>query len=273
MLFYQKILKILVSLERINLIFNEPIVKKYPLKKRLLDGSIEIKSLNFSYNEKQVLKEINLYIKENSKVAFVGKSGAGKSTLFKVMTGFYNTYEGSVILGGLEVNDENIASIRKSLGVVFQETFLFDDTIKNNIYFSNSTADEKEFNKIIDMVSINSILDRLDQGLDSNLGENGDMLSGGEKKRIQIARTLLKDSKIFLFDELTASLDNITAETIIKNIIKNYNNKTCIFIEHRLDVVKDVDIIFVMDEGKIVEYGCHDDLIKKGAYYYSLYNS
>ena len=207
------------------------------------------------------------------KIAIVGASGAGKSTIFKLILGFYETSVGEVKINNLLVEDSNISYIRDSIAVVFQDTFLFDDTIENNILFSNPSATNEELLKVIEIAQLSHIIESFPEGLKTKVGENGTSLSGGEKQRIGIARALIRNPIILLLDEFISALDNETTSLIIENILKEYGDCTIITIAHRLSTITNMDKIYLMKHGEIVEKGTHDELMKLSGGYRALYES
>lgn len=274
---YQEMQKTWVSMKKINDIFSEPVSiykKKVPKNKDIRLGEISFENVSFSYKDDlPIIKDLSLKINSGEKVAIVGASGAGKSTIFRLILGFYKTNIGEVKVNNLLVDDLNMSYIRDSIAVVFQDTFLFDDTIENNILFSNPSATNEELLKAIEIAQLSPIIENLPEGLKTKVGENGTSLSGGEKQRVGIARALIRKPKILLLDEFISALDNETTSLVIENILKEYDDCTIITIAHRLSTITNMDKIYLMKHGEIVEEGIHDELMKLSGVYRALYES
>jgi ABC-type multidrug transport system fused ATPase/permease subunit len=233
-----------VSFNRLNEVLElNPVVlgnKKYELK----DGSIEFEKVDFSYDGKRkILVKSTFALASGKTYAIIGKTGSGKSTIFDLIVGIYPADNGFVKVGGVEINHDTIQSIRSQVTFCYQMPYLVNDTIERNILLLNPTVDKARFEEVIDMTGVRSIINRLTNGLKSIIGDSGTQLSGGERKRIQLAQTLMRDSQIYMFDELTASLDHQTAVEIMGNIQRNLKDKTLIFIEHRLNMIENVEEI------------------------------
>ena len=203
--------------------------------------------------------------------AFVGHSGAGKSTVINLLPRFYDPQEGSIEIDGQNIKNVSLESVRKNLSMVSQDVILFDDTIKNNIAYAKDDATMEEILRACKFAAADEFIEKLPQGYNTMIGENGIRLSGGQKQRISIARAILKESPIILLDEATSSLD-AESEEIVQNAIKKLKkNKTTLVIAHRLSTIHNADKIFVMKNGEIINSGNHDFLISKCAEYKSLY--
>lgn len=224
-------------------------------------SNIEFKNVTFSYDKKTIIDNVSLNIKENTKVAFVGPSGSGKSTICHLMARFWDVNNGEVLLDGKNVKDYNIDSLMENFTFVFQNVYLFNDTILNNLKMAKDDATEEEIDNAIRLSCSEFVYD-LPNGINTVIGEGGSTLSGGELQRLSIARAILKDSKIVILDEATANVDPENEEKLMKAIDHLTKNKTVIMIAHRLKTVKNCDNIYVIDNGKIAEEGTHDELIK-----------
>jgi ATP-binding cassette subfamily B protein len=229
-------------------------------------SDIEFKNVSFSYDKKSIINNLSLKIKENTKVAFVGPSGSGKTTICHLMARFWDVNEGEVLLDNKNVKDHNIDSLMENFTFVFQNVYLFNDTIINNLRIANAAATEEEINNALKLACCDFVND-LPEGINTVIGEGGQTLSGGELQRLSIARAILKDSKIVILDEATANVDPENEEKLMKAIDSLTKNKTVIMIAHRLKTVKNCDNIFVIDEGNIVESGKHEDLLKNDGIY------
>lgn len=227
---------------------------------------IEFKNVSFSYDKKKIIDDVSLKIKGNSKVAFVGPSGSGKTTICHLMARFWDVQEGGVFLDGKNVRDYNIDSLMDNFTFVFQNVYLFNDTIANNLKMAKENASIEEIDRALQLACCDFVYD-LPQGINTVIGEGGSTLSGGELQRLSIARAILKDSKIVILDEATANVDPENEEKLMAAIDALTKNKTVIMIAHRLKTVRDCDNIFVIDEGKIVQSGKHDDLMKQDGIY------
>lgn len=238
-----------------------------------LSGDIEIKELNFKYNENQdyILKDINLTIKEASTLAIVGPTGSGKSTLANLLLRIYDINEGSIRIGDKELKKIPLKVLRKSIGYVPQETFLFSDTIKNNILFGVDDYNEEELNHSIKIAQLEKDLSMFPQKLDTIIGERGITLSGGQKQRTSIARAIIKNPEILILDDCLSAVDTYTEEEILKNLKLEMQKRTSIIISHRISTIKDADKIIVLKEGRIIEEGTHEQLMNNNNYYSEMY--
>ena len=241
---------------------------------KIKDGTITFDNINFSYNsnpEKLVLKNISLKINGGKMTALVGQSGSGKSTLLNMIPRIYNPSDGSIKIDNQDVTEINLMSLRKQISIVDQNTTLFDDTVFNNIKYAQPDSSDDEILEAAKLSMSEEFINNLENGFETKIGENGVKLSGGEKQRLSIARAFLKKSKIILLDEATSSLDSDTEEKIQKAIEELIHNKTTIVIAHRLSTILNSDKIYVMEKGKILDSGKHDDLLEKSKEYKNFY--
>ncbi|MBO7454065.1 MAG: ABC transporter ATP-binding protein [Alphaproteobacteria bacterium] len=242
--------------------------------KKISDG-IEYKDVCFEYvKDRPVLKHINLQIKLGETVAFVGNSGGGKTTLVNLLSRFYDVTGGSIEVDGKDIRDLNLDSLRDKISVVFQDNFLFNGTIRENILLGKEDATEQELQSAVKSACLDEFIGELKKGLDTKIGERGVLLSGGQKQRVAIARAFIKNAPIVILDEATSALDN-KSEAIVQKAIDNLmQDKTVLVIAHRLSTVRNADKIAVVNYGEIVEIGTHKQLIrKKNGIYSSLYNT
>ena len=214
---------------------------------------------------------MNFNIKPNEKVAFVGKSGAGKTTLFSLLTKLYDIDSGSILLDGYNLNDLSKGSIRNNISLITQNPYIFNFTIKENFTAVKENATMKEIREACKLARIDDYIMSLPNKYNTKLGENGVILSGGQKQRIAIARALLLKTEIILFDEATSALDNETQKEITKAINNMQGEYTILIVAHRLSTIIDCDRIFIVDDGKIIGEGTHEELIKNNQFYKDLY--
>ncbi len=241
--------------------------------KELKWSEIKFVNIDFRYsNHELVLKNISFNIKKGQKVAIIGESGCGKTTLVKLLLKFYETEKGEILVDENSLTDLPLDITRNEISYIDQNTFLFSDTIKNNLILGNENVTDKEIENACKAAKAEEFIKEFPLGYDTYLDENGKNLSGGQRQRLAIARALLRKPKLIIFDEATSNLDNIT-ETAIKNTIFGLDKDlTCIIIAHRLNTIKNCDKIFVMDKGEIVEEGTHQDLLKQKGKYFELYS-
>ena len=237
-------------------------------KKIKVNGQIELKNVSFSYPNKMVLEDINLTIDKNKVTAFVGETGSGKSTIIKLISGLIKPSKGEIMIDETNLNEISLDSYYDDLTYISQDSVIFDGSLRENIVFDKKIDDKKIIN-VLKLVSLEKFYEGLKYGLDTNLGEKGVLVSGGERQRIALARLFFDKSKIIILDEATSQMDNITEKEVMKSI-SNLENKTIIIIAHRLDSIKDADNINVMLDGKIIARGTYDELKKTNKYFKKL---
>ena len=256
---------------------NKPkIQEKENLKKlETVSGSISFESISFSYSEngKHVLKNISIKIKSGQTVALVGPSGAGKSSLLNLVPRFYDVSSGKVKIDNIDIKNLSLADVRSASALVSQDTLIFDLSIKENIIFGNENVTDKIFQKVCKDSLVDEFVKDLPDGYETIAGESGVRISGGQKQRIAIARAMIKNAPILLLDEATSSLDSESEKKVQIALDKLIKNKTALVIAHRLSTVRNVDIIYVIDKGIVVEEGDHDSLIKKDGLYSFLFKT
>ena len=256
---------------------NKPKIQdKENLKKlEIVSGSISFENVSFSYskNDKNVLKNISIKIKSGQTVALVGPSGAGKSSLLNLVPRFYDVSSGKVKIDDIDIKDLSLADVRGSSALVSQDTLIFDLSIKENIIFGNENVTDKTFQKVCEDSLVDDFVKDLPNGYETIAGESGVRISGGQKQRIAIARAMIKNAPILLLDEATSSLDSDSEKKVQIALDKLIKNKTALVIAHRLSTVRNVDIIYVIDKGIVVEEGDHDTLIKKDGLYSFLFKT
>ena len=256
------------------LLDQQPKIKDRPDAKTLGSGSlpIEFKNVSFHYHkERPIIRDVSFKIAAGEKVAIVGRSGSGKSTLARLLFRFYDTCDGEISVDGIDIRDLSQHSLRQQIGVVPQDTVLFNDSIYHNIQYGLPDSSEQQVKQAIDFAQLSDFIDKLPAGWDTRVGERGLKVSGGEKQRIAIARVVLKNPQILIFDEATSSLDS-KAERAISDALSNVaKNHTTLVIAHRLSTVVDADRILVLEDGEIVEQGDHNALLQKNGVYSQLW--
>lgn len=238
-----------------------------------VQGSICFQNVSFSYNQIQVLNNVSLTINPGQTVAFVGATGSGKSTLIKLLLKFYIPTKGSIFLDNHNIAKINTQTLRKNISLVNQDPFLFYGTIKDNIKHGSFTASDKEIINAAQQAQADTFISHLKHGYKEPVAENGKSLSGGQKQRIALARAILKNAPIFIFDEATSAVDSTTEQAIAQSLEKITQNHTTLIVAHRLATVKNADIIYVLEKGTIVESGTHSELLKKEKYYKKLWQA
>ena len=236
-------------------------------------GNIEFKNVSFTYDDTQItaLKDVSFSVKAGQTVAILGKTGAGKSTILDLVARLYDTTEGEICIDGVPIQKKNLGMLRNAIGAVPQDAFLFSDTIQNNIRFGNEEANLEDIIDSTKKAVVHENIAGFSQKYDTILGERGITLSGGQKQRISIARALLKDPKIYLFDDCLSAVDTETEEEILNNLKKASKDKTTLIVSHRVSSAKNADYILVLDNGRIIQEGTHEELNNKTGYYKELY--
>jgi len=265
----------MASARRILSLLDEPIHIKDHEQAQLvqLTGAIEMNGVNFTYQTQTApaLTDINIHVKAGETIAFVGQTGSGKSTLIKLLMRYYHTKQGDITLDGHLIENINMASLRSQIGLVSQSTFLFNASIFENIKYGNETATDAAVKRAAKLAEADDFIQKLDQGYSTEVGEQGVKLSGGQIQRIALARALLKDPPILILDEATSAVDNETEAAIQKSLKKIAAGRTIILIAHRLSTVVHADQIHVLENGKIIESGSHDELIIQAGRYQQLW--
>ena len=262
------------SLIRINEIMHEePEIKDAPgAQVREIEGEIEFRGLSFSYEGKPVLHDLNLRVPAGSSLAIVGPTGSGKTTLVSLIPRIYDAEPGTVLIDDRPIRDYSLASLRKSIGFVPQETFLFSDRIRENIALGVDSATDQQIHNAADAANIATDIEGFPEGYDTMVGERGITLSGGQKQRTAIARALIRNPKILILDDALSSVDTHTEDKILNHLRDVMQGRTTIFISHRVSTVRNADRIAVLHGGRIVELGTHDELLALNGYYNDLYN-
>lgn len=264
------LLNLNVVTERMRTLLTAPVMSgKQQTSKRY---DIELSHVSFAYNEEEVIHDVSCKIPQGNVTALVGPSGSGKSTISKLIARFWEIQKGTITVGNKDIKTINPESLMQEMSFVFQDVTLFNDTIFNNIQMGNPNATREQVFAAAKAAYCDEFVRNMPDGYNTILGENGSTLSGGERQRISIARALLKDSPIILLDEATASLDPENEVFVQKAIAKLVENKTVIIIAHRLRTVVDADQILVLDNGKLIEYGTHNELMRKNGLYHKLYH-
>lgn len=242
------------------------------INKTTFEDKITIENISFSYDETEVLKNFSIDIPKGKSVALVGQSGSGKSTIANLLSRFYDVQQGSIKIDGIDIKDCKIQSLRSLMGLVTQDSILFNDTIKGNLLLANPDASDEDLLEALKVANAWEFVEKLPLGIETNIGDSGNKLSGGQKQRLSIARAVLKNPPIMILDEATSALDT-ESERLVQNALeKMMQNRTSIVIAHRLSTIQNADWIVVLSSGEIIEQGTHQELLNKNGVYYGLVN-
>lgn len=236
-----------------------------------IKGDIEFKNVNFKYNEEEILKNVSFKAPHGSTIAIMGTTGSGKSSLISLIGRYYDITDGEVLVDGVDVRTWNLTSLRKTISLVPQDTFLFSDSIIQNIRFGKKDASFDEVDNACNLACAKDFIDELKDGYETIIGERGIGLSGGQKQRLSIARALIKESSVIILDDSTSALDMETEFKLLHNLNAHKSNATTFIIAHRISAVKNADLILFMENGSIIEQGTHQELLDKKGKYYDIY--
>jgi ATP-binding cassette subfamily B protein len=265
----------MASINRVMNLLDTPIETHpgdIPLPVSQVRGEIDIKNITFAYNNRvAVIEDLSLKIPAGKTIAIVGATGSGKSTLVKLLLRLYEIKSGNITLDGIEIERIKLKDLRQAIGLVSQDVFLFHGTVAENISYGTFDASLPEIIAAAQVAEADNFIQKLPQGYDTIVGERGQKLSGGQRQRIAIARAVLKNPPILILDEATSAVDNETEAAIQRSLEYITQNRTTIAIAHRLSTVRNADCIYVMDQGKLVEWGRHEQLLEKLGIYASLW--
>ena len=261
------------AIDSVGFIDSMPDMKEGSITEPIKNHNIVFKDVSFSYDDRPILKNVSAEIKENTMTAIVGPSGSGKTTFCNLIARFWDVNSGEILIGGKNIKDYKIENLMNSISMVFQDVYLFEDTIENNIKFGKQNASHEEVVQAAKKARCHEFIEALPEGYNTLIGEGGASLSGGEKQRISIARAMLKDAGIIIFDEATANIDPENEDKLKEAIESLTKNKTVIMIAHRLKTIRNADQILVLKDGEIVERGSHEELIKNNGLYSDLINA
>lgn len=261
------------AIDSVGFIDSMPDMKEGSITEPIKNHNIVFKDVSFSYDDRPILKDVSAEIKENTMTAIVGPPGSGKTTFCNLIARFWDVNSGEILIGGKNIKDYKIENLMNSISMVFQDVYLFEDTIENNIKFGKQNASHEEVVQAAKKARCHEFIEALPEGYNTLIGEGGASLSGGEKQRISIARAMLKDADIIIFDEATANVDPENEDKLKEAIESLTKNKTVIMIAHRLKTIRNADQILVLKDGEIVERGSHEELIKNNGLYSDLINA
>jgi len=262
------------SQERINeFLKHKPEIVNNNINPSKIDGAIEFKNVSFTYDDTNItaLQNVSFKLEKGKTLAILGNTGAGKSTIINLIARLYDVNTGELLIDNTNIKDINLDDLRQNIGFVPQEAFLFSDTIKNNIKFGDETASNTKIEQAAKDAYIHHNIVTFNKGYDTYVGERGVTLSGGQKQRISIARAIIKNPKILIFDDCLSAVDTETEEIILNNLQKISKNKTTVIVSHRVSSVKHADTILILENGKIIQQGTHNELVNIDGYYKELY--
>ncbi len=262
------------SQKRINeFLKHKPEIVNYVDKETPIEGTIEFKNVTFTYDDTNItaINNFSFKVKKGETLAILGNTGSGKSSIINLICRLYDPQDGKVLIDNTDVKDLNLDSVRQSIGFVPQESFLFSDTIKNNIKFGDENATDEEIEEAAKNAYIHHNIVTFNEGYNTFVGERGVTLSGGQKQRVSIARAIIKNPNILIFDDCLSAVDTETEEIILGNLQRISSNKTTIIVSHRISSVKHADKIIVIEDGKIIQEGTHNQLVTKSGYYKDLF--
>ena len=262
------------SQKRINeFLSEEPEIKNQTAKETRIKGKITFENLSYTYPDTNItaLKNVSFSVNPGETLSIIGHTGSGKSTILELIGRLYDVQKGTLKIDDTPVKQLNLDGLRGSIGYVPQDAFLFSDSIKNNIRFGKEEADEKEVIQAAKRAAVHKNIIGFSKGYDTVLGERGITLSGGQKQRVSIARAIIKDPQILLFDDCLSAVDTETEEEILNNLHEISRDKTTIIVSHRISSAKNANKIIVLDEGKIIQQGTHNQLVNQDGYYKELY--
>ncbi len=262
------------SQKRINEFLKiQPEIRNTATENSDIQGSIEFKDVSFTYSDTNInaLKNVSFTINKGETLAILGKTGSGKSTILSLISRLYDTTKGQILMDGKEIQKLNLYDLRNSIGVVPQDAFLFSDTISNNIRFGKEDADMEEITAAAKRAMVHHNIEQFNQQYETMLGERGITLSGGQKQRVSIARAFIKNPEIILLDDSLSAVDTETEEAILNNLLEFCKDKTTIIVSHRVSSAKNADKIIILEDGKVIQQGTHNQLLKDEGYYRDLY--
>jgi ATP-binding cassette subfamily B protein len=251
----------------------EPEIKNKNPNKSIIEGTISFENVSYTYEDTNIeaLKNVSFKVKKGETLAILGKTGSGKSTISSLISRLYEVTDGRISVDGNEISTLNLYDLRNSIGIVPQDAFLFSDSIKNNIKFGKENATDEEVETAAKNAVVHDNIIGFNKQYDTILGERGITLSGGQKQRVSIARAIIKNPEILLFDDCLSAVDTETEEAILNNLYEICKDKTTIIVSHRVSSAKNADNIIILEDGKIIQQGSHNQLINQEGYYASLY--
>jgi ATP-binding cassette subfamily B protein len=262
------------SQKRINEFLKiQPDIQNNHPQKSVINGAIEFRAVSFVYDDTHIkaLNNVSFSISKGETLAILGKTGAGKSSILSLISRLYDTTNGDILIDGKSIKDINLYDLRNSISIVPQDAFLFSDSIKNNIKFGKENATDSEVENAAKQAVVHDNIIQFNKEYETILGERGITISGGQKQRISIARALIKEAPILLLDDCLSAVDTETEEAILNNLLLYCKDKTTIIVTHRVSSAKNADKILIVEEGKIIQQGSHNQLINETGYYSELY--